>query len=94
MEHYDIIKSLLHTEKSANLYEPAGAYAFWVDRRANKIEIRRAIEALYNVKVKSVRTQIVTGKAKRLRHQLGYTSDWKRAIVGLREGEKIEEKWR
>lgn len=89
MDNYDIVKTLIRTEKSTNFYEPFGRYAFWVSKDANKIQIRKAVEQIYKVKVDSVHTHIVKGKAKRLRYQTGYTADWKKAIVSLEEGQKI-----
>ncbi len=90
MDTYDIVKALIRTEKSTNYDEPFGRYAFWVNRVANKIQIKKSVESIYKVKVDFVNTHIVKGKAKRLRHQIGYTSDWKKAIVGLKEGHKID----
>lgn len=87
---YDIIKSILRTEK-ANLYQPEGKYLFLVDKTANKIQIKRAIEEIYKVKVKTVNTFISCGKAKRVRYQLGLTPDLKKAVVTLKEGQKISE---
>lgn len=89
MISYDIIKTLLRTEKGTTL-EPNRQYLFHVDRRATKIDIKRAVEEIYNVKVENVNTVIVAGKKKRVRYQLGYTSDWKKAVVTLKEGSKIE----
>lgn len=86
---YDIIKALIKTEKST-LQEPQGKYLFLVNNHANKIQIKRAIEEIYKVKVKDVNTFIAQGKLKRVRYQLGYTPDVKKAIVTLREGQKIE----
>lgn len=86
---YDIIKSILRTEK-ATLYEPQGKYLFLVDKSAYKIQIKQAIEQIYKVKVKSVNTFICAGKLKRVRYQLGRTPDVKKAIVTLKEGQKIE----
>ena len=88
---YDIIKSILRTEKGTDL-EAMGKYVFAVERRANKIEITKAVELVYNVKVKSVNTTLVPGKLKRVRQDYGYTSDWKKAVVTLKEGQKIEVK--
>ena len=85
----DIIKALLRTEKSTQ-YEPQAKYLFLVNNRANKIEIKRAVEHLYKVKVKAVNTFISGGKLKRVRHQLGKTPDLKKAIVTLKEGQKID----
>ncbi len=89
MLSYDIIKSLVRTEKSTGL-EPQGKYLFHVAKEATKIDVKRAVEEIYTVKVKDVNTFIVPGKAKRVRQQLGHTPDWKKALVTLREGSKIE----
>jgi large subunit ribosomal protein L23 len=86
---YDIIKSIIKTEKST-AYEPQGKYLFLVQKNANKIQIRHAVEELYKVKVRDVNTVIYPGKLKRVRYQLGKTPDFKRAIVTLKEGQKIE----
>ncbi len=85
----DIIKSLLRTEKST-LQEPKGKYLFLVAHSANKPEIKRSVEEIYKVKVKAVNSWIAPGKAKRVRHQLGKTPDFKKAIVTLKAGQKIE----
>ena len=85
----DIIKSLMRTEKST-LYEPDAKYLFLVDMRANKIQIKRAVEQLYKVKVEGVNTFVSGGKLKRVRHQLGRTAETKKAVVTLKEGQKIE----
>ncbi|MFA5063182.1 MAG: 50S ribosomal protein L23 [Candidatus Omnitrophota bacterium] len=85
----DIIKSLIRTEKST-VYEPNSRYLFIVDIKANKIQIKHAVEQLYKVKVKHVNTFISFGKLKRVRHQLGRTADKKKAVVTLIAGQKIE----
>jgi large subunit ribosomal protein L23 len=87
---HEIIKSLMRTEKST-AYEPDGKYLFLVEMSANKIQIKRAVEEIYKVKVKCVNTFISAGKLKRVRYQLGRTSDLKKAIVTLKEGQKISE---
>ncbi len=84
-----IIKSLLQTEKSST-YLPKGKYLFLVDNSANKIQIKRAVEQAYKVKVKDVNTFVSVGKLKRVRHQLGRTVDTKKAVVTLLAGQKIE----
>lgn len=86
---YDIIKSLIHTEKST-LHEPQGKYLFLVANSANKVQIRKAVEEIYKVKVKDVNTCIYRGKLKRVRYQIGRTADSKKAIVTLKAGQKIE----
>lgn len=86
-----IIKKLLVTEKGTRLKEVANQYLFEVDRNANKLEIREAVEKQFKVKVESVRTMTRQGKAKRLRTMsYGKTPDWKRAVVTLAEGHSIE----
>jgi large subunit ribosomal protein L23 len=86
---YDIIKSLVRTEKGA-LLESDRKYLFQVAKKANKIEIKKAVEEIYKVKVQAVNTGIVSGKLKRVRQELGHTAPWKKAIVTLKEGQKIE----
>ena len=86
---YDIIKTLVRTEKGAML-EPDRKYLFQVAKKANKIEIKKAIEEIYKVKVQDVNTSIVRGKLKRVRQEQGSTTPWKKAVVTLREGQKIE----
>ena len=87
----DLIKALLRTEKSTTLYEPLNKYIFLVDKHCNKIEVKRAVEEIYKVKVKEVNTFISSGKLKRVRYQLGKTPDTKKAVVTLKEGQKISE---
>jgi len=83
------IKALIRTEKSS-LKEPEGKYLFLVNNSANKIQIKHAVEQLYKVKVSCVNTYVSIGKLKRVRHQIGRTPDIKKAIVTLKEGQKIE----
>lgn len=85
----DIIKSPLVSEKSIQAIEK-GKYTFKVDTQANKIEIGRAVEDLFKVKVKEVNTFKMSGKKKVVRRKEGRTSNWKKAIVTLKEGQKIE----
>ena len=86
---FDIIKTMIRTEKGTFL-EPKRQYLFQVNNKSTKNQIKKAVEEIYKVKVQDVNTGIMPGKAKRVRHQLGYTNDWKKAIVTLKEGEKIE----
>lgn len=86
---YDIIKTLVRTEKGT-MIEPQRKYLFQVAKAANKIEIKKAVEEIYKVKVQSVNTSIVRAKQKRVRQQLGKTTPWKKAVVTLKEGQKIE----
>ncbi len=86
---YKIIKSLLQTEKSTVMLSE-NKYLFWVDGRANKFDIRKAIEIIYNVTVTKVNTHVARGKIKRVRYKEGMTPDRKKAIVQLKQGDKIE----
>ncbi|MDO4888214.1 MAG: 50S ribosomal protein L23 [Actinomycetaceae bacterium] len=81
----DVIIKPVATEKSAGL-EDVGQYVFLVDPRANKTEIKQAVESIFDVKVASVNTQNRRGKARRTRDGIGRRKDTKRAIVSLREG--------
>ena len=86
---YDIIRTIIRTEKGTML-EPKGKYLFHVAKAANKIQIKKAIEEIYKVKVKNVNTAIAAGKRKRVRQDFGHTPDWKKAVVTLQQGQKIE----
>ncbi len=81
----DVILQPVATEKAARM-EDEGKYTFIVDKRANKTEIKQAVEAIFKVKVESVNTQNRQGKVQRTRTGLGKRKDVKRAIVTLREG--------
>ena len=83
-----IVRHLLRTEKGA-VQSAQNKYFFAVEKGANKIEIRKAVETLYKVKVADVNTSLVPGKNKRVRYQLGRTPDWKKAVVTLQDGHKI-----
>lgn len=87
--HCDIIKAIIKTEKST-AQQPQAKYLFLVNKSANKIQIKQAVEEGYKVKVREVNTFISHGKLKRVRYQLGRTPDTKKAIVTLKEGQKIE----
>ncbi len=88
--HYDIIKRPVVTEKTNIQKEEANQVTFEVDRKANRIEVGRAIERIFNVKVVNVRTMQNRGKFKRRGRVLGKRRDWKKAIVTLRPGDRIE----
>ena len=88
--HYDIVQTLVRTEKGASL-ESDRQYLFRAAIDANKIEIRKAVEAIYKVKVQSVNTIVVPAKPKRVRQEWGHSSAWKKAIVTLEDGQKIEQ---
>ena len=85
-----IIKRPLLTEKGTAMGEEGNKVLFEVTMRANKIEIRKAVEKIYHVKVTTVHTQIVRGKMKRQGRSVGKRPNWKRAIVTLAEGDRIE----
>jgi large subunit ribosomal protein L23 len=87
---YQVLKRPLVTEKTNALRDAKNDYAFEVANNANKIEIRQAVETLFGVKVKSVRTAVVRGKYRRTRRGLGQRPNWKKAIVTLVEGQAIE----
>lgn len=88
---YDVIVGPLITEKMAMVAEKANVIAFKVDRGANKIDIRRAVEQIWKVKVEGVRTQNRQGKQKRLGRFVGRRPAWKKAYVTLAEGQSIPE---
>lgn len=84
-----IIKPLV-TEKGSQIREAENKYVFSVAVNANKIEIKRAVEDIFNVKVKSVKTATVHGKVKRLGVFEGKRPDWKKAVVTLEPGQAID----
>ncbi len=85
-----IIEVPLVSEKGTNMRIDENKYVFKVDKKANKLEIRRAIEELFKVKVEDVTTMMMHGKPKRLGRFEGRRPDWKKAIVRLKKGETIE----
>ena len=89
-EAQKIIRRPLITEKSTRQKEENGQYVFEVHRDANKIEIQSAVERLFKVKVLQVRTFNVLGKIKRLGRRYGKRPDWKKAIITLKEGDRID----
>ncbi len=84
-----LIKKPLITEKTTKLMEE-NKYCFLVDPKANKTEIRQAIEKIFKVKVKSVNTMNMMGKLKKMGRYQGRRPNWKRAIVTLEKGSRIE----
>ena len=89
MENYNIINTLLRTEKGA-IMSGRKQYLFSVSTSANKIQIKKAVENIFKVKVKNVNTQVVPGKPKRVRQTWGNTPEWKKALVTLKDGHKID----
>lgn len=87
---YDIIKRPVNTEKTNIQQEKANQVTFEVDRRANRVEIARAVEQAFKTRVANVQTIQVKGKKKRVGRHLGKRRDWKKAVVTLMPGERIE----
>lgn len=85
-----IVRKVLITEKGTVQRELRNEYTFEVERDANKIEIKRAVETIFNVKVADVRTMQMRGKLKRQGRFAGRRNDWKKAIVKLLPDQKIE----
>ncbi|MBL0061030.1 MAG: 50S ribosomal protein L23 [bacterium] len=90
MHKRSVLRKPLLTEKVAAAQDAHNQYAFEVDTKANKIEIRRAVEKKYTVTVTGVQTMNVLGKTKRLGRFEGRRPNWKKAIVTLKKGESIE----
>ena len=88
--HYDVIRRPLLTEKGQDLREVEGKYLFEVAGTANKVEIAKAIQKLFGVRVANVNTQWMRGKKKRVGRNVGKRPNWKKAIVTLREGDVID----
>jgi large subunit ribosomal protein L23 len=89
LEPYQIILRPLVTEKGTHLSERYNSYTFAVNPAATKVDIRRAVEELWNVRVTKVRTQNRLGKPRRTRFKLGRTKTWKKAVVQLNEEDRI-----
>ena len=85
----DVVKRPLITEKAERNREAARQYAFEVHREATKIQVKQAVEKLFNVHVLAVRTSIIRGKIKRVGRNVGRRPNWKKAFVTLKEGETI-----
>jgi len=90
MKITQVIKGPLITEKLDRARESFRQYSFVVDREATKHDVERAVETLFKVKVEAVRTIIMRGKPKRMGRSMGQRSNFKKAIVTLKEGDKIE----
>lgn len=90
MRNLDIIYAPVITEKSSALAADGKTYVFKVDKRANKTQIKLAIEAAFGVKVKTVNTLITKPKAKRVGKHTGQTKTYKKAIITLADGQSIE----
>ncbi len=90
MKEYDIIRGPVVTEKTTLQKELNNQVTFKVDKRANRVEIKEAVEKNFNTKVKQVRTVQVKGKVKQRGRIMGKRSDWKKAIVTLMPGQRID----
>ena len=87
---YHVIRRPLITEQGMHMVETQNAFPFAVDPRANKVQIRDAVEKLFSVEVVSVRTANRAGKKRRRGRRIGRTENWKKAYVKLKEGHTIE----
>ncbi len=90
MNEYNIIVRPLVTEQGMHFANVKNAYSFQVHKKANKTQIRSAVERLYNVKVTDVRTANVKGKPRRRGRSFGRTPDWKKAVVVLHPDDRID----
>jgi len=90
MNPYEIIRGPVITEKGTIQKEANNQLTFEVDRNANRVEIRHAVEKVFNVRVEKVQTMQIKGKVKRLGRTTGKRRGWKKAIVTLAEGQNIE----
>ena len=90
MNRFEIIKRPLDTEKLDRMRDKENKFAFEIDLKANKTEVKQAIEQLFKVKVLDVKTSIVRGKFRRLGRSEGQRPNWKKAIVTLKEGDAIQ----
>lgn len=90
MDDYSIIIKPLVTEQGMHFANAKNAYSFEVNKKANKVQIRSAVEKLYNVKVTDVRTANVKGKPRRRGRNIGMTKSWKKAVVVLHEDYHID----
>ena len=90
MDYYQIVKRPLSSEKSVGDRETSNSYHFEVDKKVNKIQIKEAIEKLFEVKVLAVRTLNKVGKTRKYKNKIYKTGGWKKAIVTLKEGDRID----
>ena len=90
MDRYDVIIRPVITEKSDAMSELFNQYVFEVDTRANKLQVKDAVESIFEVDVTEVRTMVVPGKSKRWGRRMRRLPSWKKAIVTLAEGDSID----
>ncbi|MDP7559120.1 MAG: 50S ribosomal protein L23 [Planctomycetota bacterium] len=89
-DHFQILKKPLVTEKSTQLLADGNWVCFRVDSSANKIQVKQAVEKIFNVTVLQVNTMVVSGKNRRFGQNVGRTKPWKKAMLRLKEGDKID----
>lgn len=89
MDLYEILRRPLITEKSA-AFQVMGKYAFEVNKKANKVQVKQAVEKAFKVKVTAVNVMMVPGKERRVGRRMIMTPSWKKAIVTLKPGDTIE----
>jgi large subunit ribosomal protein L23 len=90
MNFTEVLIAPILSEKSVITKDEQNRYTFRVNVKANKTQIKKAIETLFKVKVSAVRTAILPGKLHRVGRHEGYRSDWKKAMVTVKEGQKID----
>ncbi|MEM8911760.1 MAG: 50S ribosomal protein L23 [Planctomycetota bacterium] len=90
LEPHQVLLKPLVTEKGVHRATRNNQYAFQIHRDATKLDVRQAVEALFDVKVEKVRTQTRKGKSKRFKYRIGRTADWKKAVVQLHEDHRID----
>ncbi|MCM2371127.1 50S ribosomal protein L23 [Aporhodopirellula aestuarii] len=90
LEPHQVLLRPLVTEKGVHRASRNNQYAFQIHRDATKLDVRAAVESLFDVKVTAVRTQTRKGKFRRFRNKMGRTADWKKAIVQLHEDHRID----
>ncbi|EMB13498.1 MULTISPECIES: 50S ribosomal protein L23 [Rhodopirellula] len=90
LEPHQVLLKPLVTEKGVHRATRNNQYAFQIHRDATKLDVKKAVEHLFDVKVLKVRTQTRKGKARRFKYKIGRTSDWKKAIVSLHEDHRID----
>ncbi len=90
MDMYRVVEKPLVTEKGTGMLADGNWVVFRVNPEANKIQIREAVQKIFDVKVLHVNTQIVRGKRKRFGKTMGQSKMWKKAMVQLKEGDKIQ----
>lgn len=88
--HHRVIEKPLVTEKSMQMLHETNRVSFRVNPKANKYQVKEAVEQIFKVTVEDVNIMVVRGKHRRFGRNLGYTGEWKKAIVKLKEGDKIE----